>query len=313
MAKRRTQPSIEDEIDQAIRGVAANIEDIPAASTLEQRDNNDSITTLLQQLKDEIQGSITQNFNNFQHTHTQDNSNIMAAFGRLENRLAVVEKRSHERTIENWMSTIVEAPPHLRASQATTGVATSQPPEQLPALSPALCPISPLIPPQRHSLTPHEGEVSKFRPDITYDGKGDIDTFLFALYQSLRSYNIITPEKQVLAFGRSLRDRALNWWRLTSNTTNYHTLNQATLALETAFRDRSKPLDHVRQINKLIQTSSIHNFFLEVDRLNIQAQLPDEALWKILRGNIGQTLWTALASLRPKPNNYLEWRQAALT
>ena len=122
----------------------------------------------------------------------------MAAFSRLESRLAVVEKHSHHRTIENWMSTVVEAPPDLHSSQATTGAAISQPLAQ---------PLAPHLasPPPRHFSTPHEGEVSKFKPDIIYDGKGDIDTFLFALNQSLRSYNITTPEKQVLAFGCSAK------------------------------------------------------------------------------------------------------------
>ena len=82
--------------------------------------------------------------------------------------------------------------------------------------------------------------------------------------------------------------------------------------LEVAFRNKADPFDHVRQISQLSQTGSIHSFFLEVDRLNIVAQLHQDALWKILKANLRPTLRTALATLRPKPTNYLEWRQAAL-
>ena len=170
--------------------------------------------------------------------------------------------------------------------------------------------------PPRNSPPPNlpgparEGDISKSKPDITYDGRGDINAFFFGLKQSLSAYNLNTPVNQLLGFGRSLREGALNWWRLSHG--NYNTLQDAAAGLETAFRDKSKPLDHVRKINNLIQTSSIHNFFLEIDRLNIQAQLPDDALWKTLRGNLKPALHTALAFLRPKSATYHEWRQAAL-
>lgn len=165
-------------------------------------------------------------------------------------------------------------------------------------------------PPPNSPEPPREGDISKFKPDVTYDGTGDIDALFFALKQSLQAYNLNSRSNQLLAFGRSLREGALNWWRLSYR--NYNTLHEAATGLETAFRDKSKPQDHVRKINNLSRTSSIHNFFLEVDRLNIQAQLPEEALWKILKGNLRPDLCTALASLRPKPSTYLEWRQAAL-
>ena len=98
-------------------------------------------------------------------------------------------------------------------------------------------------PPCNSPEPPREGDISKFKPDITYDGRGDIDAFFFALKQSLQAYNLNTPVNQLLAFGRSLREGALNWWRLSYG--NYNTLQDAAAGLETAFWDKSKPLDHV--------------------------------------------------------------------
>ena len=227
---------------------------------------------------------------------------MIDSFRDLQKRLENVEQLR----VEDWLSE-VNRNLKLRGGAGSIGPLPNIPPQRNlhPRSSPPHnsppCGSPPRNSPPRGSPLGNasaplrEGDISKFKPDITYDGKGDIDAFFFALKQSLQAYNLNTPVNQLLAFGRSLREGALNWWRLSYS--NYHTLQEAAAGLETAFRDKSKPLDHVRKINNLTQTGSIYNFFLEVDWLNIQAQLPNQALWKILRGSLRPTLRTPLASL----------------
>ena len=67
------------------------------------------------------------------------------------------------------------------------------------------------------AVLPEEGKISKFKPDITFNKTESLESFLFALDQSLAAYNLNSNHNRKLALGRSLRGDTLEWW--TDNAT----------------------------------------------------------------------------------------------
>lgn len=76
---------------------------------------------LLQQMKTDITKSLTtlgQRFNSIDGAlkaeydlRLQDNNDMLVAFKWMEDRLAAVEKEAHDKSMEDWMSMMGEAPP----------------------------------------------------------------------------------------------------------------------------------------------------------------------------------------------------------
>ena len=162
----------------------------------------------------------------------------------------------------------------------------------------------------RPAAQPEEGKISKFKPDVTFNGTESLESFLFALNQSLAAYNLNSDHNRKLALGRSLRGDALEWW--TDNATLFDTFNESVDAMHKQYKDLAKPGDHIRKINRLVQTSTTREFFRTAEKLNRYAKLPDEALWKTLKEGLKAPLRTSLATLRPRPATFGEWKQAAL-
>ena len=198
---------------------------------------------------------------------------------RLEDRLQLVEGNASAQRIIN------------QAAQITAPVVNPAPHIAAPIINP----IAPIINPIPQN--PPASNLSKFKPDVTFNGTGDLHSFLFAFNQTLESFDIQTPRQQMIALGRCLRGDALSWWMLSSN--QFANLQEALDGIKLQYQDLVKPSEYVRKLNRLRQTSSIREFFLEVDRLNVFAGLPDEALWKTLPLGLKQSLRVALASKWP--------------
>ena len=54
------------------------------------------------------------------------------------------------------------------------------------------------------------------------------------------------------------------------------------------------------------------DYFIEIDRLNLYAQLDPEAFPCLLKANLNPELRKAIAGHKPKPTNYADWRELAL-
>ena len=68
-------------------------------------------------------------------------------------------------------------------------------------------------PPPRPQLgLPVQGDIIKYKPNITFDGTGNLESFLFTLEISFGKYNLTTNTHCLLAIGESLRREALDWW-----------------------------------------------------------------------------------------------------
>ena len=152
--------------------------------------------------------------------------------------------------------------------------------------------------------------MAKFKPDIVFNGSGDLHLFLFVFGQTLESFDIQIPRQQLLACGRCLRGEALSWWTLLSS--QFANLQEAIDGIKLQYQDLVKLGEYVRKLNRLKQTGTIHEFFLEVDRLNVFTKLPEEALWKTLPLGLKQTLKVTLASKWPQPEIYSDWKKSAI-
>ena len=210
----------------------ATAETLAAGAAAQREKDSTNVALLLQGLRESINtrfNSIEEVLSKDRIKRAQNDVDIIDSFQNLQKRLEQVEQSR----VEDWLSQ-VNRDLRLRGGAGSMGPPPNIPPSRNspPRNSPPRG-----SPPRNEPAPPREGDISKFKPDITYDGKGDIDAFFFALKQGLQAYNLNTPINQLLAFGRSLREGALNWWRLSYN--NYHTLQEAAAGLETAFRDKS--------------------------------------------------------------------------
>ena len=220
---------------------------------------------------------------------------LAATVQRFDDRLQLVERSSSTRRIINQAAQ--EVPPNAPQNIIIPAPAVNPVPQNIIMPAPAVNPPGP-------------SNLSKFKADVLFNGTGDLHPFLFAFNQTLESFDIQTPRQQLLAFGRSLRGDALSWWTL--NSTQFMTLEEALIGIKLQYQDLVKPANYTRKLTRLRQTGSIREFFLEVDRLNVFAQLPEEALWKTLPLGLKDSLRVALASKWPQPESYTEWKKSAL-
>ena len=80
-----------------------------------------------------------------------------------------------------------------------------------------------------------------------------------------------------------------------------------------AFGDRRKKETSTTRIARLHQgTKTITDYFIEIDKLNLYAQLDPEAFPYLLKANLKPELRKAMAGHKPKPTNYADWRELAL-
>ena len=98
---------------------------------------------------------------------------------------------------------------------------------------------------------------------MTFHGHGKLETFLFALNQSIAAYNFTSDELKKLALGRSLRNEALEWW--SDNSVNFNTYEQALTTIKDQYKDLAKPGKYLCKLNRLTQagTGTTRQFFRE--------------------------------------------------
>ena len=124
-------------------------------------------------------------------------------------------------------------------------------------------------PPARQSPPPPHGDISKFKPDVTFNGFGSLESFLFTVRQSITAYNLHSDRQKLLALGRScrrLRGEALDWWA--HNATLFTTFNEAVNDMHRQYKDLAKPEDGLRKLNRLTQTGSTRSFFHRAEKLS---------------------------------------------
>src|SRR5258705_9765600 len=134
-------------------------------------------------------------------------------------------------------------------------------------------------PNQANFRAPPEGDIAKFKATITYDGTADLEPFLFALNQSIRKYRLTSNENKLIALGDSLRGEAMGWW----THQKYDTYVEAVIGLEKQFKDLGRHGEYLKKLNRLVQTSTVREFFREAENLNQHAHLPEDALWLTLK------------------------------
>ena len=78
----------------------------------------------------------------------------------------------------NWMALLpyMRQPPVIHAAEHTPAAWMSQLQH----------------PPSQHPLPQSHGDISKFKPDVTFNGFVPLESFLFALRQSIAAYNLQT-------------------------------------------------------------------------------------------------------------------------
>ena len=288
--------------------------DSRSVAELREQDHQNTVSLILKSF-DSLnarldQGRIQQDINN------QD---MLKAFTQLEERIVAVEKRSHDKTIEDWRSHIPFAPGLRGGSGSPSFIATGAIPP-LPSQQ-YIPPLRPRSPTRRYIPSPigpevqlqperqiAEGDVTKFKPAITFEGSTNLESFLFSLNQSIRKYKLISDKNKLIALGDSLRGEALGWWI----HQEYGTFAAAVTGLEEQFKDLGKHGEYLRKLNRLTQSSTVREFFKEAEKLNQYARLPEAALWLTLKQGLSIPLHAALVSYYPPPQTYAQWKTAAL-
>ena len=154
----------------------------------------------------------------------------------LENRLLTLEKQSTMPADHSSDDIAIEEQPmpHVPASSAdrmnSNWMAPFQYAGQPPVTHAAEHTLAAWMsqiqhPPSRHPLPQSHGDMSKFKPDVTFNGFGPLESFLFTLRQSIAAYNLQTEPQKLLALGWSLRGEALDWWA--QNASLFSNLNEA--------------------------------------------------------------------------------------
>ena len=263
-----------------------------------------------------------------------NNQDIRNAFIHLEERMASIERRSRDRSIDDWRSRVREPEVGLRGGIRPTSLPEARP-APFPSLSqyphPVLEPVrgrqpqwvprpspnryeptptpepqTPILEPQ--AVVPAEGDITKFKPTITFGGTENLESFTFALNQAIKKYRLTSDGSKLIALGDSLRGDALGWW----SHQRYDNYIAAIAGLEDQFKDLGRHGDYLRKLNRLTQTSTTCEFFKEAERLNLYAQLLESALWLTLKQGLSTPLRAALVSYYPPPNSYSQWKSAAL-
>ena len=246
---------------------------------------------------------------------------ITGTMSRLENRLLTLEKQSSMPADHSSDEIAIEEQPTSQVPTSSTDgmnpnwMAPFQHVQQPPVThavehTPAAWMSQIQNPPCRHPLPQLHGDISKFKPDVTFNRFGPLESFLFTLRQSIAAYNLQTEPQKLLALGRSLRGEALDWWA--HNTSLFSNLNEAIDDMFHQYKDLTKAGDYLCKLNRLTQTGSTRSFFRRAEKLNLHAKLPEEALWKTLKEGLNVSLRTSLATVCPVPTTYVQWKQMAL-
>ena len=162
-----------------------------------------------------------------------------------------VEKRSHDKTIEDWRSYIPLAP-GLRGSSGSPSLTGVVPP--LPSQH-YIPPLHLRSPTRRYIHSPIledrsiEGDITKFKPAVTFEGSLNLESFLFSLNQSLCKYKLTSDENKLIALGDSLWGEALCWW----THQRFETYADAVTSLKDQFKDVGHLGDYLQKLNQLTQ------------------------------------------------------------
>ena len=210
-------------------------------ATIQQRDlDSHSVHNLLQQLTGVVSGlqaSMDQRFDSIdtvltnERTQTiRNNEDILRGFRRIKNRLVAVESRS---LISEWGSVrhhmrggadpdppMANLPVYntMRTGLPNIDAFLAEPSNQPPNSPPhghAGRRSSPSPPRRRgHAPSPEpylrEGDISKFKSTITFDGTGNLTSFLFAMDKACAKYSLTSDWNRMLAMGECLRGGALD-------------------------------------------------------------------------------------------------------
>ena len=86
----------------------------------------------------------------------------------------------------------------------------------------------------------------------------------------MAAYNLNSNHNRELVLGRSLRGDELEWG--TDNATLFDTVNESVDAMHQQYKDLARPGDHIRMINRLVQTGTTFEFFRTAEKLNRYAK-----------------------------------------
>ncbi len=232
-------------------------------------------------------------------TSNTDGQALLIVLQQIKDRLSTLEQQSTTPTTQVSNTTALE---DQSTTHATTHTAELPPADWMSRLNQN---------PSRHALPPSpHADISKFKPDATFNGFGSLESFLFSLRQSIAAYNLQSEPQKLLALGRSLKGEALDWWA--HNAPLFSTINEAIDGMFRQYDDLTKPGDCLRRLNRLTQTGSTRLYFRRAEKLNLHAKLNEDALWKTLKEGLKVSLRTALATVRPAPTTYTEWKQVTL-
>ena len=110
------------------------------------------------------------------------------------------------------------------------------------------------------------------------------------------------------ALNVALIGKAILWWRSQKNI--MVTWKQTRIALLEAYGDRYKRKSCINQLQRMTQGSKkITDYFIEVEQLNLFAQLDPETLPSFLEQGLNDRLQEALIQHRPEPTTYAEWKK----
>ena len=167
--------------------------------------------------------------------------------------------------------------------------------------------------PTSHQLTKDPCERIKTSEVPKFDGKKEVEAWIVRFRKYCRLIKLTLDADILIAMSIAMEDKAALWWEHAENKIT--TWEEARGILLRTYGDPRKQKDSANKLKKLPQGSmTIAEFFMEIESLNIYAQLNFETLPTFLEPGFNEDLRKRLEimqSIQPV-ETYSEWKKRAL-
>ena len=168
-----------------------------------------------------------------------------------------------------------------------------------------------------HAPTPKDPRDRIKRTEVPkYDGTKDADNWLLDFTKYCRLTRLAEDEHILTAFSIAMTDKAGRWWEYAEKSfpppQTWQTTKEAFLRKYANVLKRDECVDKLRDLCQ--GSTSVADFFTEIEELNLYAQLDPESLPLPLKRGLNSDLRNAMDishSIKPI-TTYQEWKEKAL-